>query len=294
MKQMLFKGVGTAIITPFLDNSINYDEFQKIIEFQIENGADSIIVCGTTGESSTMTTEERKYAIRFVVNTVNKRIPVIAGTGSSCTKTSIELSIYAEAVGADGLLIVTPYYNKTTQDGIVEHYKTIANSTKLPIIIYNVPSRTGLNILPSTYKKLIQIDNVVGIKEASGDISQVAKIANLYKDELYIYSGNDDMILPILALGGHGAISVVSNIIPKDTKEMITYFENGDIDKAIELQQKIFPLITALFSEVNPIPVKAALGLMGYQVGTPRLPLVEISKDNKSFLEREMKLYGLL
>ena len=279
MKKIIFKGCGTAIVTPFNGDEIDFDEFEKLIEFQIKEGVDSIIVCGTTGESSALSLEEKKQAIKFMVDTVKKRVPVIAGTGSNYTKASVELSQYAESVGADALLLVTPYYNKTTQAGLVAHYKEIANSTTLPIILYNVPSRTGLNISPSTCVELSKIDNIVAIKEASGNISQVAEIANLCGDNLQIYSGNDDQILPILSLGGIGVISVLSNVAPKYTHEMVYAYLNGDVKKATDMQLKSIPLIKALFSEVNPIPVKAALNEIGFNVGTPRLPLVEISKE---------------
>lgn len=279
MKKIIFKGCGTAIVTPFNGDEIDFNEFEKLIEFQIKEGVDSIIVCGTTGESSALSLEEKKQAIKFMVDTVKKRVPVIAGTGSNYTKASVELSQYAESVGADALLLVTPYYNKTTQVGLVAHYKEIANSTTLPSILYNVPSRTGLNISPSTCVELSKIDNIVAIKEASGNISQVAEIANLCGDNLQIYSGNDDQILPILSLGGIGVISVLSNVAPKYTHEMVYAYLNGDVKKATDMQLKSIPLIKALFSEVNPIPVKAALNEIGFNVGTPRLPLVEISKE---------------
>lgn len=279
MKKIIFKGCGTAIVTPFNGDEIDFNEFEKLIEFQIKEGVDSIIVCGTTGESSALSLEEKKQAIKFMVDTVKKRVPVIAGTGSNYTKASVELSQYAESIGADALLLVTPYYNKTTQAGLVAHYKEIANSTTLPIILYNVPSRTGLNISPSTCVELSKIDNIVAIKEASGNISQVAEISNLCGDNLQIYSGNDDQILPILSLGGIGVISVLSNVAPKYTHEMVYAYLNGDVKKATDMQLKSIPLIKALFSEVNPIPVKAALNEIGFNVGTPRLPLVEMSKE---------------
>lgn len=294
MKKILFKGVGTAIVTPFLEDSINYEEFKQLIEFQIENNADAIVVCGTTGEAATMSLDEKKYAIRFVVNTVKKRIPVIAGTGSNCTKDSIELSNYAETVGVDGLLLVTPYYNKTTQKGLIAHFTEIANSTKLPIILYNVPSRTGLNISPSTCLSLSKISNIVAIKEASGNISQIADMANMCKDNLYIYSGNDNQVIPIMSLGGIGVISVLSNIAPNDVHEMVYSYLNGNIEKAKSMQLNSLPLIHSLFSEVNPIPVKTALSLMKYNVGKPRLPLVELSENEKNNLKNAMIEYGIL
>lgn len=293
MKKIIFKGCGTAIITPFTKDGIDFDEFRKLIEFQIKEGADSIVVCGTTGESSTMTLDEKKLAIKFAIDTAKKRVPIIAGTGGNCTKSVIELSQYAESVGADALLIVTPYYNKTTQSGLVAHYKAIAAVTSLPIILYNVPSRTGLNISPATCFELSKIENIVAIKEASGNISQVAEIASLCKDNLHIYSGNDDQILPILSLGGLGVISVLSNIIPKDVHKMTNYFFLGEVDKAIELQLKTLELTSALFCEVNPIPIKAACNMIGFNCGTPRLPLIEMSSYGKERLKNAMINYGI-
>ena len=293
MKEIVFKGCGTAIVTPFTKDGVNFEEFKKLIEFQIKEGADSIIVCGTTGESSTMTEKERKETIKFAVDVANKRIPIIAGTGSNCTKTAIEMSKYAQSVGANAVLIVTPYYNKTTQTGLVEHYKQIAESISIPVILYNVPSRTGLNITPETCLELSKIDNIVAIKEASGNLSQIAKIANLCRDNLWIYSGNDDQILPILSLGGLGVISVLSNIIPKDVHNMVKNFLNGNIEKATKLQLDTLKLTSNLFSEVNPIPVKAPLNMIGFEAGTPRLPLVEMSKKRKELLKQEIMNYGL-
>ena len=294
MKKEVFKGCGTAIITPFTTNGVNFEEFKKMLEFQIREGADAIIVCGTTGESSTMTEKEKKETIKFAVDVVNKRIPVIAGTGSNCTKNAIEMSKYAESVGVDALLIVTPYYNKTTQQGLIEHYKTIAHEVKIPIIIYNVPSRTGVNILPKTCFELSKIENIVAVKEASGNISQVAEIANLCRENLAIYSGNDDQILPVLSVGGSGVISVLSNIIPKDVHNMVYSFLDGNIKNAIKLQLDTLNLTASLFSEVNPIPIKAACNMLGYDVGIPRLPLIEMSVESKEKLKQEIKNYGLL
>ncbi len=294
MKRIIFKGCGTAIVTPFSETGINFEEFKKLIEFQIQHQADSIIVCGTTGESSTMTLEEKKQTIKFAIDTVNKRIPVIAGTGGNCTASVIEMTKYAESVGVDAALIVTPYYNKTTQEGLIKHYEAIAKETKLPIILYSVPSRTGVNITPETCKKLSEIENIVAIKEASGNLSQVAEIANLCKDNLHIYSGNDDQITPILSVGGIGVISVLSNIAPTYTHAIVTDFLNGNITKAIHSQIKAIPLIKSLFSEVNPIPVKAALNMLGYQCGTPRLPLIEMSEIGKEKLKSELLTFGLL
>ncbi len=294
MKKEVFKGCGTAIITPFTTDGVNFEEFKKMLEFQIREGTDAIIVCGTTGESSTMTEKEKKETIKFVVDVVNKRIPVIAGTGSNCTKNAIEMSKYAESVGVDALLIVTPYYNKTTQQGLIEHYKTIAHEVKIPIIMYNVPSRTGVNILPKTCFELSKIENIVAVKEASGNISQVAEIANLCRENLAIYSGNDDQILPVLSVGGSGVISVLSNIIPKDVHNMVYSFLDGNIKNAIKLQLNTLNLTASLFSEVNPIPIKAACNMLGYDVGIPRLPLIEMSVEAKEKLKQEIKNYGLL
>ncbi len=294
MKKVIFKGCGTAIITPFNENGVNFEEFRKLIEFQIENNVDSIIVCGTTGEASTMSTKEKKETIEFALKTANKRVPIIAGTGGNCTESVIEFTKWAESIGVDGALIVTPYYNKTTQDGLIAHYSAIAKNTNLPIILYSVPGRTGVNILPATCKKLAEIPNIVAIKEASGNLSQIAEISNLCKDELYIYSGNDDQILPILSVGGIGVISVLSNIAPNYTHNIVFNFLNGKIDEAINAQLKAIPLIKALFCEVNPIPIKAALNMLGYNVGIPRLPLIEMSNSGKDLLKRELKSFGLL
>ena len=292
MKKILFKGCGTAIATPFTEDGVNFEEFKKLIEFQIEQGVDSIIVCGTTGESSTMTEEERKQTIKFAIDTVAGRIPVIAGTGANNTKSAIEMSKYAQSVGADGLLIVTPYYNKTTQAGLIAHYSAIAKEITLPIILYSVPSRTGVNIAPETCLELSKIENIVAIKEASGNISQIAKIASLCKDNLNIYSGNDDQIIPILSLGGLGVISVLSNIEPKFTHNMVMNFLNGNIKDAKDAQLKCLPLVEALFCEVNPIPVKEALNILGYNYGIPRLPLIPLSEAGKQKLEKAMKEFG--
>ena len=285
MKKIIFKGCGTAIATPFSKDGVNFEVFKDIIEDQIKEGVDSIIVCGTTGESATMSEAERKDTIKFVVDTVNKRIPIIAGTGSNNTKSAIELTKYAESVGVDGVLVVTPYYNKATQKGLIEHYTKIANETKLPIIMYNVPSRTGVNILPETCFELSKIDNIVAIKEASGNISQVAKIASLCGNNLNIYSGNDDQIIPVLSLGGIGVISVLSNVKPKFTHDMVYDFLNGNIHEATKKQLESIELIDSLFCEVNPIPVKAALNMLGYEYGVPRLPLTELDSSKKEKLE---------
>ena len=294
MKDLIFKGCGTAISTPFTDDGVNFEEFGKLLEFQITNNADAIIVCGTTGESSTMSTEEKKETIKFTIDKVGKRTKVIIGTGSNNTASAVEMSKFAEDAGADGLLVVTPYYNKTTNSGLIAHYSKIASSVDIPIIMYSVPSRTGVNIEPSVCKELSKIKNIVAIKEASGNISQVAKIANLCGDDLYIYSGNDDQILPVLSLGGVGVISVLSNIMPKYTHDMVYNFFNGEIDKSKKMQLDVLDLINSLFCEVNPIPVKYALNLMGYDFGIPRLPLVELTDKNKVVLENEMKKMRLI
>lgn len=288
MKKILFKGCGTAISTPFDENGVNLKEFERLIENQIQNKVDAIIVCGTTGESSTMTTEEKKQAIECAVKTANGRIPVIAGTGGNNTKQVIENSKLAESLGVDGLLIVTPYYNKCTQKGLVEHYKVIAQSVSLPIILYSVPSRTGVNIEPKTCLELSKIENIVAIKEASGNISQVAEIAHLCGDNLHIYSGNDDQILPILSLGGLGVISVLSNVKPEYTHNIVQNFFSGNIEKATKMQLDALPLIKALFSEVNPIPVKAALNIQGYDFGIPRLPLTPMTAEKMEVLKQEL------
>ena len=272
MKKNLFIGCGTALVTPFTKDGINFEELKKLLEFQVEQGADSIIICGTTGESSTMSLEEKKKVIEFTVETIHKRIPVIAGTGGNNTKEVILLSQYSEKVGVDGLLIVTPYYNKTTQAGLVAHYTEIAKNVTLPIILYNVPSRTGVNIEPKTCLTLSKISNIIGIKEASGNLSQVADIANLCGDDLWIYSGNDDQTLPILSLGGIGVISVLSNLAPKFMHNMVFDYLSGNFTLAKDSQIKAIPLIRSLFCEVNPIPVKAALAKMGYQVRLAKAP----------------------
>lgn len=292
----IFKGAGVAITTPFLANGeVDYDTFRDQIEYQVQNGTDAIIVCGTTGEASCLSHEEHLDCIKFCVEVVNKRIPVIAGTGSNCTETAIYLSTEAEKYGVDGLLVVTPYYNKATQKGLIEHYTMVANSVKLPIIMYNVPSRTGCNILPETAAKLCKnVPNIVGIKEASGDISQVAKVALLCGDDIDIYSGNDDQIIPILALGGKGVISVLSNVAPKQTHDICQAFFDGDTAKAAKLQIEAIPLVGALFCEVNPIPVKKAIELQGRDTGVVRRPLTEMEPQNAERLKKEMQAYNVL
>lgn len=292
----IFKGAGVAIVTPFTeDYQVNFDKLGELIDFQIENGTDAIIICGTTGESSTLTHEEHLDCIQFAIKKTNKRVPVIAGTGSNCTETAVYLSKEAQKAGADGLLLVTPYYNKATQNGLKEHFTIIANSVEIPIVLYNVPSRTGCNILPETAVSLAKnVKNIVAIKEASGDISQIAKLAYLADGVLDIYSGNDDQIVPILSLGGIGVISVLSNIAPKKTHDIVENYLNGNVKQSTKLQLEAIPLAKALFSEVNPIPVKAALNMMGFQVGNLRRPLTPMEEKNKEKLKKVMQEYGIL
>lgn len=281
----MFKGSGVALITPFNENNkVDYLKLAKLIELQIKNNTDAIIICGTTGESSTLSETEKKEIINFTVEIVNKRIPVIAGTGTNNTESTIKLSKYATKIGADGLLIVTPYYNKCTQKGLYLHYKEIAESVNIPIILYNVPSRTGVNIDVDTVLKLSKLKNIIGIKEASSNISQISEILSKVDKDFFIYSGNDDQIIPILALGGSGVISVLANIYPKETHEICYEFFNGNIKKARKLQFKYLDLIKNLFVEVNPIPVKEALNYLGYNVGKCRLPLCDMDEKNKDKL----------
>ena len=291
----IFTGSGVAIITPFHeDGSINYDQLKKLVDYHCENGTDSIVICGTTGESATMTEEEHLECIKRTIDFTAGRIPVIAGTGSNCTATAVELSREAAKAGADGLLVVTPYYNKATQKGLIEHYKAIAREADAPIIMYSVASRTGCNIEPATVAALVkEVDNIVGVKEASGNISQVAKIMQLTQGDIDLYSGNDDQIVPILALGGKGVISVLSNVAPRDTHEICAKFFAGDIEGSRELQLKAIPLINALFSEVNPIPVKKAVSLMGMEVGGLRMPLTEMEEANAQKLAQAMRAFGI-
>lgn len=291
----IFTGAGVAIITPFHeDGSINYDQLKKLVDYHCENGTDSIVICGTTGESATMTEEEHLECIKRTIDFTAGRIPVIAGTGSNCTATAVELSREAAKAGADGLLVVTPYYNKATQKGLIEHYKAIAREADAPIIMYSVASRTGCNIEPATVAALVkEVDNIVGVKEASGNISQVAKIMQLTQGDIDLYSGNDDQIVPILALGGKGVISVLSNVAPRETHEICAKFFAGDIAGSRELQLKAIPLINALFSEVNPIPVKKAVSLMGMEAGGLRMPLTEIEEANAQKLAQAMRAFGI-
>ena len=286
----LFKGAGVALVTPFCeDNSVNYEEFTRIIEFQITNDTDALIVAGTTGEPSTMTEEERLSVIAHAVKITNGRIPVIAGSGGNCTENVISFSKKCQDIGVDGLLVVTPYYNKCTQNGLYEHYKMVAEAVSLPIIMYNVPSRTGINMLPATAARLgKEVENIVAMKEASGDITQVADLIKLSEGSLDIYSGNDDQIVPILSLGGSGVISVLSNIAPKDTHDMVMSYLDGDVKRAAELQLKYLDVIHALFCEVNPIPVKKALEYRGFATKVLRRPLTEMEEVNAMRLKTEM------
>ena len=290
----IFKGAGVAIVTPMkADGEVNY-VLGEMLEAQIQGGTDAIIICGTTGESATLTEEEHSAVIRYAIKKVNKRIPVIAGTGSNCTATAIKLSKEAEKDGADGLLLVTPYYNKATQNGLIAHYTAVANAVNIPIILYNVPSRTGCNLLPETIAKLVKnVKNIVGVKEASGNISQIAKVKLLCGDDVDLYSGNDDQVVPILSLGGIGVISVLSNVAPKETHDMVMDYLNGDLEKAREMQLKALPLINALFSEVNPIPVKKAMSFMGWEAGPLRAPLSEMEDAHAEVLRQAMKDFGI-
>ena len=292
----IFTGAGVAIITPFReDGSINYDKLEELIDFHCNNGTDSIVICGTTGESATLTEAEHVECIRKAVEFTKGRIPVVAGTGSNCTRTAIELSTEAVAAGADGLLIVTPYYNKATQAGLIQHYTAIAKEAKAPIIMYSVASRTGCNIEPATVAALVKnVENIVGVKEASGNISQIADIMNLTDGKIELYSGNDDQIVPILSLGGIGVISVLSNVAPRQTHEICAKWFAGEVEESARLQIKALPLIHALFSEVNPIPVKKAMNLMGFEVGGLHMPLTELTKANEEKLVKAMKAYGIL
>ena len=292
----IFKGAGVAIITPMHeDGSVNYEKLEEILEFQIANSTDAVIICGTTGESSTMTHGEHLKTIKFAVDKVAKRVPVIAGTGSNCTETAIMMSKEAASYGVDALLVVTPYYNKATQKGLIAHYTAIANAVpETPIIMYNVPSRTGCNLQPDTVAALVKnVKNIVGIKAASGDLSQIAKMMSMAGEDLELYSGNDDQILPIMSLGGLGVISVLSNVAPKQTHDIVMKFMEGDTREAARLQLEAIPLINALFCEVNPIPVKTAMNMMGMEVGPLRMPLCEMEESNKETLAKAMKDYGL-
>nr|WP_317282972.1 4-hydroxy-tetrahydrodipicolinate synthase [uncultured Sellimonas sp.] len=290
----IFTGSGVAIVTPFLPNgAINYEKLDELIEYHIANKTDAIIICGTTGESSTLTEEEHMECIKFTIERVKNRIPVIAGTGSNATFTTIEMSKEAAEYGADGLLLVTPYYNKATQKGLVAHYKAVAKEVKVPIILYSVASRTGVNITPETVMELSKVENIVAIKEASGNISQVAKIMQMTDGKLDLYSGNDDQIVPLLSLGGKGVISVLANIAPEYTHNICQKFFEGDVKESCRMQLQALPLINKLFCEVNPIPVKTALNLMGREVGGLKMPLTPMEEEHKKELIEEMKKFGL-
>lgn len=291
----IFKGAAVAIVTPFTENrEINYPKLAELLDNQIANGTDAIVICGTTGEASTLTHEEHLDAIKFAVEHVKGRVPVIAGTGSNCTETAIYLSQEAEKYGADALLLVTPYYNKATQKGLIAHFTAIANSVKLPVILYNVPGRTGCNIQPETAVALAKnVENIVAIKEASGNISQVAKLMQLADGCIDLYSGNDDQVVPLLALGGLGVISVLSNVAPRQTHDLVAKFLEGDVEGSRQIQLKAIPLVDQLFCEVNPIPVKAALNLMGWEVGPLRMPLTEMEPEHQANLRRAMIDFGI-
>lgn len=292
----IFEGAGVALVTPFKENGeVNYEKLEEIVEEQIAGGTDSIIVCGTTGEASTMSHEEHLDVVGYVCKVTGKRIPVIAGTGSNCTETAVYLSVEAEHRGADGLLLVSPYYNKATQNGLKAHFKAVADAVKIPILLYNIPGRTGVTILPQTIADLCKnVDNIVGVKEASGNFSAIATLMSLADGKVDLYSGNDDQIVPLLSLGGKGVISVLSNVAPRQTHDICAAYFAGDTAKSAKLQLDAIPLITELFAEVNPIPVKAAMNLMGKNVGPMRLPLTEMEPQNQEKLKAAMTAYGIL
>ncbi|WP_411168002.1 4-hydroxy-tetrahydrodipicolinate synthase [Clostridium sp. MB05] len=290
----IFKGSAVAIITPFTEDGVNYKKLKELIEWHIQEKTDAIVICGTTGEASTMTCEERKETIKFTVDIVNKRVPVIAGTGTNNTAASIEMSKFAESVGVDALLIITPYYNKTTHKGLIKHFEAINNAINTPIILYNVPSRTGVNITPNELFELSKYKNIVAIKEASGNISQIVQMKALCKDKIDIYSGNDDQVIPIMSLGGLGVISVLANILPKEVHNMTASYINGNIKDALKIQLDTLDIANKLFVETNPIPVKTALNLMGKDVGAFRLPLCEMDNKNLELLKGSLKEYSLI
>ncbi|SFC55044.1 4-hydroxy-tetrahydrodipicolinate synthase [Clostridium uliginosum] len=285
----VFEGSGVAIVTPFDNEGVNYDKLKDLLEWHIKEGTDAIVICGTTGEATTMTEEEKKTVIKFTVDTVNKRIPVIAGSGSNNTSSAIKMSKYAQSVGVDALLVITPYYNKTTQKGLVKHFEAINENVNIPIILYNVPGRTGVNISPKTLVEISKLSNVVAIKEASGNISQIAEMKALCRDKIDIYSGNDDQLIPIMSLGGKGIISVLANIMPKKVHEITQKCLEGNFNEALNLHLDILSLTNTLFIETNPIPVKTAMNLMGLQVGPLRLPLCEMEEKNLEILKAVLK-----
>lgn len=292
----IFEGAGVALITPFKENGeVNYEKLEEIVEEQIACGTDAIIACGTTGEASTMTHEEHLDVIRYICEVTNKRIPVIAGTGSNCTETAIYLSVEAEKHGADGLLVVSPYYNKATQKGLIAHFSAVADAVKIPMVLYNIPGRTGVTIAPETIATLCKtVDNIVGVKEASGNFSAIATLMSLADGQVDLYSGNDDQIVPLLSLGGKGVISVLSNVAPAQTHAICQNYFDGNVAESARLQIEAIPLITELFREVNPIPVKAAMNLMGKNVGPLRMPLTEMEPQNQEKLKAAMTAYGIL
>ena len=295
MKKRIFTGCATALVTPFNDDcSVNYPRLRELINEQIDGGVDALVICGTTGESSTLDNDEHCRVLEEAVKVANKRVPIIAGTGSNDTMYAAQLSQHAESIGVDGLLMVTPYYNKTSQNGLINHYNYVADRVKTPIILYNVPSRTGTAIQPATYKELAKHENIVAIKEANGDISSIAKTKSLVGDDLDIYSGNDDEIVPIMSLGGIGVISVLSNILPRETHDICAEFLNGNTKKACEMQLKYISLINALFSDVNPIPVKEAMNMMGMNVGPLRMPLAPMTDAAREVLRAELKKHNLI
>lgn len=290
---MIFRGSAVALVTPFNETGVDFEKLGELVEYHIENDTDALVVCGTTGEATTMSDDEQLATIKYVVDKVNKRIPVIAGTGSNNTMHSVHLSQEAEKLGVDGLLIITPYYNKANTKGLKLHFETIAKSVNLPIILYNVPGRTSMNLKPSVVAELAKIDNIVAIKEASGDLAQVAEVCRLVPDDFAVYSGNDDSILQLLSVGGSGVISVLANICPKETHDLVQKFFDGDIEGSKELQLGLKPLIDALFIEVNPVPVKTAMNLLGFEVGNLRLPLAEMENNNLEVLKQELTNIGL-
>ncbi len=292
----IFKGAGVALVTPMnADGSVNYDKLAELIEFQIAGGTDCILTCGTTGEASTMSEEEHMDVVRFTIEKVNHRVPVIAGTGSNCTETAVKLSVQAEEAGADGVLLVTPYYNKATQGGLIQHFTAVASKVKIPCILYNIPSRTGVTIQPETMAYLYKnVENIVGVKDATGNISMTTKLMTLVDEDFCLYSGDDDEVIPVLSVGGAGVFSVLSNIAPKEVHDMCASWFAGDVKTALKEQLRAYDLIKALFSEVNPIPVKAAMNLMGMNAGPMRLPLTEMEPQNQAKLREELVRYGLL